>query len=603
MAERKPRTKIERDYTKHCVYIYAKKVVTGEIECCKTEIQACQRFLDDLEQSKKASFSYVFDTTRADRFFDFARMLKHIEGELSGQPIELEDWQKFDFGNIFGWVEKKTGKRRFTDALIFEPRGCAKSTVTSIATLYCLLSDCVYPPYQPSKRKYELNPEIITLAVDKEQAQIVREGAMNMARLSLPEQADVKKTYITGYARGGKYKSISKIAGGQDGAKPNMIVCDEWAAQKDDKRLKVLVGGLGKKTQGLLIKITTAGDDASIKPAKIDYDYCLDILNGIKSNDHYFMMIRRADESDNVHDISCYKKFTPILRSGNVYARTLQKQIQIEHDKAYDSDSPTLIREFLIKRANLWQVDSEEKYLKTSEIQKLRDSIVKIEEFDKLIKGHMCIAGFDMSKKVDLTAAGYLFKLDDGRYAIRAEGFIPKNAVMNHEKTDQVPYWDWVKKHYVTEIPGDVIDTFVVMDNVVQFESEHGIDIKECAYDPAWCSQFACDMSEGRNSKQKAYTMVEVPQTTARLNEPTQKFVELLMANQLVICENKCFEWCCENAYVVEDKGGRQKIAKKDKDSPQRIDLLAAVLFAMSRIDTLNNENIINALNNGCFSF
>ena len=32
MAERKPRTKIERDYTKHCVYIYAKKVVTGEIE-------------------------------------------------------------------------------------------------------------------------------------------------------------------------------------------------------------------------------------------------------------------------------------------------------------------------------------------------------------------------------------------------------------------------------------------------------------------------------------------------------------------------------------------------------------------------------------------
>ena len=53
----------------HPVSVYAKQVTQGRLrgQCCKYEILACQRHLDDLKRQGTEDFPYVFDTTRADR--------------------------------------------------------------------------------------------------------------------------------------------------------------------------------------------------------------------------------------------------------------------------------------------------------------------------------------------------------------------------------------------------------------------------------------------------------------------------------------------------------------------------------------------------------
>lgn len=593
-------------YDKNYVVIkYALNVVNNKIKACETEILACRRFLNDLERSKKSDFPYVFDYTRSDRFFRFAKMCVHIEGVFSGQPIELDDWQKFDFGNMLGWVHKITGKRRFNKALIFNPRGQAKSTGCAILSLYGLNSDVWYPPFHPEERQYSLNPRITCIAVDKQQAREVRDSAFKMAQLSpkINEQVIVKKTYIENKKRDGQLNNVSRDASNKDGGKDDMIIADEYAAWKDEKALNTLVGGFGKKPQCLLVIITTAGDDASTKPALNEYNAAIKILNGEIIDDKYAIMIRQMPNDMKIDDFDNYEVFTPILRSHNEYGKQLLETIKDEYKRAFEGDQPNKKREYLIKRCNLWQVDSEEKYLDSECLAHLRKAIIPQDEFMELIYNHASISGFDFSKKVDLTGMAELFKLTDGRYAIYTKGYIPKEAMKKHERTDGVPYTDWVDKDYIMTIEGDVIDTYQVMTDIVNFEDEHKINNKEGVYDPAWCYQFACDMSEGRNVKSKKYNMVEMPQTTTHLNEPTQKFKELVLLDQLVICENKCFEWCCENAYIVQDKGGREKIAKKNKDSTARIDLLAATLFAIARIDTLNSEDLINALKNGTFSF
>ena len=45
------------------------------------------------------------------------------------------------------------------------------------------------------------------------------------------------------------------------------------------------------------------------------------------------------------------------------------------------------------------------------------------------------------------------------------------------------------------------------------------------------------------------------------------------------------------------------KVAKKNSNSYFRIDMLAAVLNAIRKIDLLNSENLVNALMSGTFSF
>ena len=44
-------------------------------------------------------------------------------------------------------------------------------------------------------------------------------------------------------------------------------------------------------------------------------------------------------------------------------------------------------------------------------------------------------------------------------------------------------------------------------------------------------------------------------------------------------------------------------MAKKNKDSVYRIDLLASTLNAIRKMDLLNGENLVNSIINGTFTF
>ena len=86
----------------HACAVYAKKVVSGNLrqDCCKWEILACQRHLDDLKRQGTDGFPWVFDTTRADRIIRWFRQCIQVRGALAGQPIELLDWQVFDLCSV-----------------------------------------------------------------------------------------------------------------------------------------------------------------------------------------------------------------------------------------------------------------------------------------------------------------------------------------------------------------------------------------------------------------------------------------------------------------------------------------------------------------------
>lgn len=94
---------------------YCADVVSGEVVAGHLLRLAVLRALADAEKAEDASYPYIFDEAKASRVCSFIERLPHVKGELANQKrlVTLEPWQIFQLTQVFGWIRKKDGKRRF----------------------------------------------------------------------------------------------------------------------------------------------------------------------------------------------------------------------------------------------------------------------------------------------------------------------------------------------------------------------------------------------------------------------------------------------------------------------------------------------------------
>ena len=102
-----------RDYIKIATD-YADSIVSGKKLACELTKQACRRFFDDIKKSDTADFPFQLVPETATKFCSAIKLLPHVKGKpWAGTPIKLEPWQIFIVVNVFGWLHKETGLRRF----------------------------------------------------------------------------------------------------------------------------------------------------------------------------------------------------------------------------------------------------------------------------------------------------------------------------------------------------------------------------------------------------------------------------------------------------------------------------------------------------------
>lgn len=572
------------DNTVHPTTQYALDVVNGIIlPTCLPERLSCQRHLDDLKRQGTDEFPYIFDESRANRIFDwFSRCCRHVRGPFSGQPIYLEPFQHFDLGCLFGWVHKDTGVRKFTKSYNQRSRGNVKSTEMSGVANYGLCGDCVYPPGHPELKRYEDMPEIECAAVDRQQAQRVWGDAKKMGEKSpdIMKRLRIKRTFVEHKTRGGWMRALSKDTKNKDSGAPCFVIIDEYHAHSTSEIHDVLYSGFGKRMQSLMSIITTAGKDAENNPCKKEYDTCIKMLKGeIPIPDHYFIMIREMEKGDDVHDPYLWKKANPILQGDNEYARFLLRQIQQEHDEAYAQNDHAKIREFLTKRCDMWQSDSEKKFM-DGLMDKYKSLEIPRKDFLELTRGRKCYSGVDLSKRIDLTGNGYVFPLEDGFFAVCAHGWLPRDRVKWHMENDYMDYEMLEKEGWCTIQEGGVIDTDGIIEYSEHMKDENKWNILEWDLDPATAYQFANDLQKENYSEEQ---IVDVRQGPLTLSEPTKFFRELVIQGKLIHDGSPLLTWCVSNAIEVDKGGGLIMLSKKHKDDTQRIDLLAAIITAMYR--------------------
>lgn len=555
---------------------YSKDCIADTRHVCRKHRWACERFLNDLKKSGTKDFPYIFDEEKALRFFEWAALHKHTKGVLAGEPIEFTPIQRFIFGNVYGWVHQDTGLRRFRKAYWQVARKNAKSQSLAIVGDYELMA------------LGEPMSEVYIGATKSMQAKIIYNEVVAMLKRCPLLKGKWHESY--GVIRHPKSDSILRALSKDDGKtgdglNPQCGLIDEYHAHPTDEILEVINTGMVARRQPLLFIITTAGTNFGGPCYRVEYPLVEKILDPSLDFDvaDYFCMVNELDRDqegnliDDVKDEECWVKANPIAAT---YPEGLAN---IRSKLASALESPEKMESFLTKNMNLWVNQSAMSYMDMAK-WKERGAITEI-PVD--LYGRSAYVGIDLSKRIDLTAAGIIIPIDvDGtvQYVTRAHGFIPEDTVAVHEKTDKVPYRTWAKAGYLTITPGDVVDYRFIESWIHETTDDLGVNVKELCYDPYNATHFAQDFDA------QGITTVEVRQGMRTLSEPTKAFREEAYRGNILHEPNPLLDWAVSNAVTKRDHN--ENIILDKEKSTNRIDPIAAVINAFSRARVTAEEDM-----------
>ena len=541
---------------------YSQDICSGKIIACQKHRWACQRFLRDIEQEGTDAFPFLFSDEKADDFLEWMRLFKHHKGVLVGKYIEPAPIQEFIFGNVYGWLHKDTGYRRFKQAYWQVARKNAKSQSLALVATYEAMA------------LGEGDAEVYCAATKADQAKIV----WKLANTMLSKCKELKGKYKVAYGEikhlktDSIIKALSKeVRKSGDGLNPQCGIIDEYHAHETSEILDIIDSGMISRAQPLLIIITTAGFDLAKPCYLVEYQYVSQILdpNNPIENDQYFVMVNELDRDeegkliDDIHDEACWPKSNPIVCSYPEGIASLRAKLKAA------TDAPEKKRNFLTKNMNIWVDQKENGYMALG-----KWAVCGTRELPDLA-GLECIVGIDLSAKIDLTSVGFEFCLPDGRYVVLSHSFMPEDTLAAKRHTDKVPYDLWVKQGWITTTPGAVVDYRFVAEYIKQRAAEEEWTIKEICFDPYNATQFAQElMSEG-------YMCIEIRQGVRTLSEPTKSFRELTYSGLIVHDENPVLTWTVGNAVTRQDHN-ENIMLDKDK-SRQRIDPITAMINAHVR--------------------
>lgn len=555
---------------------YSKDCIADTRHVCQKHRWACERFLKDLKKSGTKDFPYIFDEEKALRFFEWATLHKHTKGVLAGEPIEFTPIQRFIFGNVYGWVHQDTGLRRFRKAYWQVARKNAKSQSLAIVGDYELMA------------LGEPMSEVYIGATKSMQAKIIYNEVVAMLKRCPLLKSKWHESY--GVIRHPKSDSILRALSKDDGKtgdglNPQCGLIDEYHAHPTDEILEVINTGMVARRQPLLFIITTAGTNFGGPCYRVEYPLVEKILDPSLDFDvaDYFCMVNELDRDqegnliDDVKDEECWVKANPIAAT---YPEGLAN---IRSKLASALESPEKMESFLTKNMNLWVNQSAMSYMDMAK-WKERGAITKI-PVD--LYGRSAYVGIDLSKRIDLTAAGIILPIDVDstvKYVVRAHGFIPEDTVAVHEKTDKVPYRAWAKAGYLTITPGDVVDYRFIESWIHETTDDLGVNVKELCYDPYNATHFAQDFDA------QGITTVEVRQGMRTLSEPTKAFREEAYRGNILHEPNPLLDWAVSNAVTKRDHN--ENIILDKEKSTNRIDPIAAVINAFSRARVTAEEDM-----------
>lgn len=530
---------------------YALDVVSGTIPACRWIKLAAQRHLDDLVKSSLPDYPYSFNLDKANRVCKFAELLPHVKGRWSvkKQTLVLQPWQCFVLCNIFGWLRKHDGLRRFRTALLYIPRKNGKSFLSSVVGLYMLAYD------------NEAAAEVLCGATTQQQAEFVFRPAQQMV-----EKTTGLRKRIQSLANSLQLPDGSKMTTvcGQppDGSSPSCALLDESHEWPNDLMLSTMLTGMGAREQPLTFITTTAGYD-TMSPAKLMQDDLQDVLLGVKQDEELFGVIYTIDEGDEWTSEIALRKANP-----NLDVSTDLDKLQSAQNQA--KQTPRKQTAFKTKHCNIW-CNTAVGWMSMEKWAACEDRTLNIADF----KDSPCWAGLDLANKLDLTAYVLLFTQEiEGKthYYLFPRFYLPE-ARINDATLGY--YKQWEQYGYLEATPGEV-NTHEEMLEQILLDSQT-YDLREVGHDQWNASQLVAKLIDNN------VTCVDISQGIRAQTEPMKTLEALVYEGRLHHNGNPVMTWCIANTVAFFDANDNVKPVKVNKTSEKKIDGTVATIMAVGR--------------------
>lgn len=502
---------------------------------------------------------YVFDRARAKRASDFIQLYcKARAGVHAGERIRLLPWQLELVWQIFGWVHRETGLRRFREVYCEIAKRNGKSVVISAIAVYCALAD------------NEIEPAIYINAASREQASIVYREAWAMIesdkRLAKHFDKIESQRKITCKKTRGVLIANSADAPAKDGLDPSVVIFDELHRQPNRKLWSLFEFSQGSRKQPLLFSITTAGEDLN-SVCYEQHERAVRVLRGESTEVHFLPIVHGPWEAEDggvsidVDDEANWRKANPSLG----YAIPIDG-FRAELAKA--KQSPESLANFKRLKLGVWLHERARFF----DLAGLRKAGPRRTREEIAASGDRWYAGFDLASTRDLTGEVLIAGDFDSGFDVFAKAWVPELEAEHRIRQAKAPYRRWIDAGKLTATKGARIDYDQVgAEMIADFEAVAAVKV----------------YADGFNAQLVGSRMIAagIPFETIRqgflsLSAPTKELERLMALGLVRVHDEPVLEWCLGNAVADRDPADNVKLSKKR--SGEKIDLAAALVNAIA---------------------
>lgn len=538
--------------------IYARKVRKSPKKYPKT----IRDMVDRYYKWKKRK-DILFDVDRANEMMDWVEtFVRHTKGSLAGQPFILEDWEKFAYSNIYGWVHKnEKGQivRVIRECYIQVPKKNGKTLVAVGALGYAmygegvLSADCYCCASDFNQAQYAAKPFAATI--------MNHDALLNASHIYKGPKGTISSvTYDYIYedlAYQNQFIVMSKNIQSIEGSNPHFVLNDELHAQENMEQYDNFKSAQISRDEPIMFNISTAGKGSSSVGMRV-YREAKEVLKN-DDNDSSFVMIYEPDKGYDWTDREVWKMVNP-----NIGISVTMSALETEFITAARSAHKKA--EFLSKHLNVF-VNGAENYFEQDQVEH-----ILVDDLGDLI-GETCYLGLDLSKTTDLTCVNANFPTFDenGRSILKVKQmyFIPIADIEFREKEDNVPYRELAEQGFVTFCDGKMIDQDQVMEYITECMELY--DVQQLNYDPAMSQKL---IEKCENLGIECVVVNQYPNVmNAMIDDAERLFYE-----QRIITDNPLFIYCALNMVVIVNMNGMKGPSKRQ--SKKKIDGFVAFLVA-----------------------
>jgi phage terminase large subunit-like protein len=551
-------------------------VIRGEIPVNK-EISMEMNRIDDLI----ANPGVYYDDRAVEGFIDYC------ESELTltdGADLNLLDTFKLWAEQIFGWyyfversvyepyedgygghyITKKVRKRLINKQYLIVARGAAKSMYGSCLQNFFLNVDATTTHQittAPTMKQAEEVLSPIRTSITRARGpyfKFLTEGSLQNTTGSKANRVKLSPTkkgienFLTGSLLEIRPMRIDKLQGLQI----KVATVDEWlSGDIREDVIGAIEQGASKVDDYLIVAISSEGTVRNGAGDTIKMEL-MDILKGDYINPHVSIWWYKLDSIDEVSDPAMWVKAQP-----NIGKTVSYETYQLDVERA--EKAPAARNDILAKRFGLPMEGYTYYFTYEETLPHRKRSYWQM----------ACSLGADLSQGDDFCAFTFLFPLPNGAFGIKTRNYITSSTLMKLPAAMRIKYDQFMQEGSLIVLEGTVLDMMQVYDDLDNYITDCGYDVRCFGYDPYNAKEFVDRWA----SENGPFGIEKVIQGAKTESVPLGE-LKKLSEERMLLFDEDLMTFAMGNCITLEDTNGNRKLLKKRYE--QKIDAVAAMMDA-----------------------